>query len=228
MAKKNLQIDVLSTKGKVVSKMTLDEKMFGVNVNPALIAQAVRVYQANKRSGTRFTKTRGDVTGSTRKIYRQKGTGRARHGDIKAPIFVGGGVAHGPKPKDFTLTLPQKMKRKALFGVLTDKLKENHIKVIQGIEKIEPKTKKMQEILQNIHVLQDSKEGEKTMLIVSGKNENVLRAGRNIPYLTIGQVLLLNAFDVLAHTYLLFTKDALNTLQKKSAPGRKRTTKKKL
>lgn len=229
MAKKNLRIDVLDTEGKVASKMTLDEEVFGVNVSPVLIAQAVRVYQANKRLGTRSTKTRGDVIGSTRKIYRQKGTGRARHGDIKAPVFVGGGVAHGPKPKDFTLTLPQKMKRKALLGVLTDKLKENHIKVIQGIEGIEPKTKKMQETLQNIYTFQQGQEGEKTMLILSGKNENVFRAGRNIPYLTIGQVRLLNAFDVLAHTYILFTRDALNTLQpKKSAPGRKRTTKKKL
>lgn len=208
--KKNLQIDVYDIKGKIVSKMNLNDEVFGVNVNPVLIAQAVRIYQANKRLGTRFTKTRSDVIGSTRKIYRQKGTGRARHGDIKAPIFVGGGVAHGPKQKDFTLSLPQKMKRKALFGVLTDKLKENHITVVQEIETVEPKTKNMQEILTNLHLF-DKKKREKILLALSDNNEMVFRAGRNIECLTIAQAKQLNALDVLNHTHIIFTKDAMNT-----------------
>lgn len=221
---KNLQIDVYDTKGKSVSKMTLPEEIFGVNVSPVLIAQAVRVYQANKRLGTRFTKTRGDVIGSTRKIYRQKGTGRARHGDIKAPIFIGGGVAHGPKPKDFTLVLPQKMKRKALFGALTDKLKENHITVIQEIETVEPKTKKMQEILTNLHLF-DKKKRERILLALSKNNETVFRAGRNIECLTITRARQLNALDVLNHTHIILTKDAINTFRQEEAGKKSKVAK---
>ena len=106
-----LTVDVYDTRGKVVEKMHLPKDIFGVDVNQQLIAQAVRVYLANKRQGTVSTKTRGEVTGSTRKIYRQKGTGRARHGSIRAPIFVHGGLVFGPKPRDYSMKFPKKMRK---------------------------------------------------------------------------------------------------------------------
>src|SRR5579885_383385 len=137
----NLLIDVYGIDRKVSGKVSLPHVIFGEKVNKQLLAQAVRVYLANKRQGTVSTKTRGEVDGSTRKIYRQKGTGRARHGSVRAPIFVHGGVVHGPKPRDYSLNLPKKMRRKALFSALSAKLQDGQIKVVAGFEKLEPKTK---------------------------------------------------------------------------------------
>src|SRR6185437_7247197 len=117
-----VSVDVVGIDGKVTGKIALPGEIFGEKLNKALLAQAVRVYLANQRQGNASTKTRGEVDGSTRKIYRQKGTGRARHGSVRAPIFVHGGIAHGPKPRDFSLTMPQKMKQKALFSALSTKL----------------------------------------------------------------------------------------------------------
>src|SRR3972149_7539732 len=113
--KNKLETAVYNPDGKVMKKVTLPADVFDVEVKTELLNMAVRIYQANQRLGTHKAKTRGQVTGSTRKIYKQKGTGRARHGDIKAPIFIGGGIAHGPKPRDFSLNLPKRMKRLALF-----------------------------------------------------------------------------------------------------------------
>src|SRR5258708_225116 len=117
-----VSVDVIGVDGKVSGKVSLPGEMFGEKVNKTLLAQAVRVYLANQRQGNASTKTRGEVDGSTAKIYRQKGTGRARHGSKRAPIFVKGGLVFGPKPRDFSLALPQKMKRKALFGALSAKV----------------------------------------------------------------------------------------------------------
>ncbi len=139
----NLKTDVYNLKGDIVGKTTLPTEIFDVKINPQLISQAIRTYQVNNRLGTVSTKTRSEVAGSTRKIYRQKGTGRARHGSITAPIFIGGGVAHGPKPYDYSLKWPQKMKQAALFGVLTDKFQNGAVKIVRGLEKIELKTKSM-------------------------------------------------------------------------------------
>src|SRR3989344_7875158 len=134
---KGLKADVFDLSGKVTTTVTLPEYLFGAKVNRPLMAQAVRVYLANQRAGTQSTKTRGEVDGSTRKIYRQKGTGRARHGGIRAPIFVGGGIAHGPKPHDFSRELPQKMRRAALFSALSGKLKDGEVKIMKNLDKIE-------------------------------------------------------------------------------------------
>src|SRR3989344_7204583 len=115
----SLTVPVYEISGKEKGSLSLPKEAFSVDVNKALLAQAVRVYQSNQRQGTASTKTRGEVVGSTRKIYRQKGTGRARHGDIKAPIFVGGGVAHGPKSANYRKSISQKMRRIALLGALS-------------------------------------------------------------------------------------------------------------
>jgi large subunit ribosomal protein L4 len=138
---RGVKIDVLDLTGKVQTSIDLPAELFGAKVNKQIMAQAVRVYLANQRQGTQSTKTRGEVTGSTRKIYRQKGTGRARHGGITAPIFVGGGIALGPKPRDYGLSLPKKMRRVALASALTSQLNAGKVKVVDGFDTIEPKTK---------------------------------------------------------------------------------------
>lgn len=207
----NLTLDVFDLDGKVAGKVSLSEVMFGDSVNKNLLAQAVRVYLANKRQGTASTKTRGEVDGSTRKIYRQKGTGRARHGSVRAPIFVKGGVVFGPKPRDYSLVLPKKMKRKALFSALSAKVLEGEVKVLQGLEKIEPKTKHFAGVLQKLGLTDKKK---KVLLVTPASVDNVKRAGRNIEGVSFLQAKQLNAYDVLKNKNLLFMKESLTEMEK--------------
>lgn len=213
-----VKIDVYNIKGKVVSSIGLPKDIFAAKINSTLMAQAVRVYLANQRQGTASTKTRGEVRGSTRKIYRQKHTGRARHGGIRAPIFVGGGIVFGPKPRSYKLTLPKKMKRKALFAALTLKRKDKAIKVITGLEKIEPKTK---EFLGFFKKLSEEKNSVKMkfLLVIPDKMENVSRAVRNIGFVDVLPPELLNTYQVLNHQKIVFTKEALSVLEKKYGLG---------
>lgn len=209
---RSLTSDVYNLKGNVVGKVALPAEIFSAEVKPELIAAAVRVYQANLRSGTHDTKTRSEVIGSTRKIYRQKGTGRARHGAITAPIFIGGGVAHGPHPRDYSLNLPQKMKRLALFGVLTGKLQDGSIKIVRGLEKIDLKTKNMNEALVNLKLANNNNKRKNVLLVTSGDFENVRLAGRNIEYLTIENAKLIYALEILSHKNLLLMEEAVPVL----------------
>lgn len=209
------QIDVFNTAGKVVEKIELPKEIFGAKINPSLLAQAVRVYLKNQQKGTVATKTRGEVKGSGRKIYRQKGTGRARHGDRYAPIFVGGGVAFGPKPRDFNLSLPQKMRRAALFGALASKFSQKAILVVEGLLEIPAKTKEMVKILKNLKLEPQKGQGKlKILLILPKKVENVKRAARNIKGVIITPANLLNTHEVLSNERLIIAKDALGVLEK--------------
>lgn len=208
-----LELSVYDTQGKVMGSMNLPKEIFGVEINNPLVAQAVRVYLANQRRGTLKTKSRGEVKISTRKIYRQKGTGRARHGAASAPIFVGGGIAFGPRPRDFSLKLSQNMRRVALFSALSSKLKDGEIKIVSGLEKLEPKTKKMAEVVNN---LQLTGKNQKILLVTpkSGKDfESVVKGARNIQGLRIIPSSLLNTYEILAHKNILFMKDAIETLR---------------
>ena len=207
----HLTLDVFDLDGKVAGKVSLSEAIFGDKVNKSLLAQAVRVYLANKRQGTASTKTRGEVDGSTRKIYRQKGTGRARHGSLRAPIFVKGGIVFGPKPRDYSLSLPKKMKRKALFSALSAKVLDGEVKVLQGLEKIEPKTKHFAGVLQKLGF--DGKK-KKLLLVTPGSLDNVKRAGRNIEGVSFLPAKQLNAYDVLKNKNLLIMKDSLTEMEK--------------
>lgn len=204
-----LTADVYNLDGSVTGKVTLPSEVFGEKVNKTLLSQAVRVYLANKRQGTVSTKTRGEVDGSTRKIYRQKGTGRARHGSLRAPIFVKGGVVFGPKPRDFSLDLPQKMRRKALFSALSGKLIDNELKVLGNLEKIEPKTKLFVQMLKKLGF---EDKGLKVLLVTSGSVENVKKASRNIQGVSIANAKQLNAYDVLNNKQVLFMKDAIDEM----------------
>lgn len=211
----SLSLNVLNLKGVSSGKVSLSPEIFGAEENPTLLAQAVRVYLANQRQGTRSTKTRGEVVGSTKKIYRQKGTGRARHGSVKAPIFIGGGVAHGPKPKDFSLEFPKVMRRKALFSALSGKLKQERILAISGLESMKEKTKEMVSVLENLKLFMDMKKKDrKVMLIVPKIERNIQLSGRNIQGLTLRSANLLTTYEVLNHNTLVFSKDSFPALEK--------------
>lgn len=203
-----LRVPLFTIKGKQDGQVSLPKAIFGEKVNKVLMSQAVRVYLANQRRGTASTKTRGEVVGSTRKIYRQKGTGRARHGAITAPIFVGGGIVFGPKPRDFSLAMPKKMKKKALFSALSAKLADNAITVVAGLEKITPKTKVMAKLLKTIDV------SNKTLLVIPESIEPVTRAARNIAGVEILPANQLNTYTVLQSKTLLFMQQAIDVMEK--------------
>ncbi|HLD01532.1 MAG TPA: 50S ribosomal protein L4 [Patescibacteria group bacterium] len=209
-----LTVDVYDTRGKVVEKMHLPKDIFGVDVNQQLIAQAVRVYLANKRQGTVSTKTRGEVTGSTRKIYRQKGTGRARHGSIRAPIFVHGGLVFGPKPRDYSMKFPKKMRKAALASALSDKLTKGQIIVLSGLAKIEPKTKAMVAVFE---MLSFPEKNTKVMLVVGKETAHVIRAARNIEGVMYTAPQMMTTYDVMNHNAIVFMKETIEDLIKRFA-----------
>jgi len=205
-------VPMFDVKGAKAGTVALPKEIFGAKINDNLMAQAVRVYLANQRLGTASVKSRGEINASTKKIYRQKGTGRARHGAKSAPIFVHGGVAMGPKPHDFSLKLPKKMKKAALLSALSAKLKDGEIKVLSGYEKIEPKTKSMDKALKNIY-----KDGKRNVLLITYKSENELdslkRASRNLKDVKIINADLLNTYEVIRSRELLFLKSSINALK---------------
>ena len=205
-----LSLPVFDIKGKETGSITLPIDVFGVKINPILMAQAVRVYLANQRRGTVSTKTRGEVQGSTRKIYKQKGTGRARHGSIRAPIFVHGGRVFGPKPRDYSLAFPKKMKKAALFSALSSKVNDAQVKVVDGLEKIEPKTKQMVSVLKQLQLTQKNK---KVLMVLDKKNDTIIKAARNIEGVTIRVAENLTTYEVLQNKMLLFMKSAIVTMQ---------------
>lgn len=206
-----LSVAVYDINGKVVEQISLSKEIFDEPMNKQLLAQAVRVYLANQRMGSASTKTRGEVRGSTRKIYRQKGTGRARHGGVRAPIFVHGGIAHGPKPTDFSMHMATGMKRKALAVALSDKQHDGEIKLVAGLEKMEPKTKLFASFLAK---LIDTKKKQHVLLVTSADQENVLRAAGNIKDIAITAASRLNTYDVVTHRTIILMQDSLAVLEK--------------
>ncbi len=205
-----LSAPLYDIEGKEKGTLTLPKEIFAVEVKPALIAQAIRVYRANQRQGTAKTKTRGQVTGSTRKIYRQKGTGRARHGAIKAPIFVGGGIAHGVTPRDYSLSLPKSQRQKALFGALSTRAKDKEIIAIAeaGLDKV-AKTKVVYNFLKGLKL-----EGKKTTFVLpSTAFKTFARAARNIERLDLVDAVSLNTYQALSGGRLIFLESAVAKLK---------------
>lgn len=200
-------MNVLDITGKATGTITLPKEVFYAPVYPNLIAQAVRVYLANQRAGGAATKTRGKVEGSTRKIYKQKGTGRARHGSIRAHIFVGGGVVFGPVPHDFHLNMPKKMKSKALASILSQKREESSVIVVEGLEKIEPKTKLMAKALAALEA------DKKTLVVVGAAQKNIVKATRNITKVQTLTAHDLHTYAVYTNKKVLFTKQAVDELK---------------
>ena len=198
-------VPVYSLAGRASGTLSLPKEIFGQEINEKLLAQAIRVYTTNQKTFTAKTKTRGEVQGSTAKIYRQKGTGRARHGSIRAPIFVGGGIVFGPKPRKVVLDLPKKMKKKALIYALSAKAKDKEVIGLIGVEKATGKTKQIAVLAKKLNV--------KSALIVTGdKQDNIVRAARNIPGISVLPTNQLNAYDILRHQVLVVTKEGISKL----------------
>lgn len=202
-----LSVALFDQLGREKGLVKLPESVFGAKINNALMAQAVRVYLANQRMGSAKTKTRGQVDGSTRKIYQQKGTGRARHGGIRAPIFVGGGIAHGPRTKDFSLNLSAKMRKASVLSALSLIAKEGKVKVIAGFATLDGKTKPVAKAFLEMGL-------KKTLLVLPEHLEKVFRASRNIDRVTVRQASLLNTYDVLNSGTLVLMQEALPVLEK--------------
>lgn len=205
-----LSVSVYSLAGRAAPSWPLPKEIFGVKVNKSLLAQAIRVYTTNQSKLLGHTKTRGQVEGSTAKIYRQKGTGKARHGSVRAPIFVGGGIVFGPKTRNVKLDLPKKMKRAALINALSSKASDKNIYGLSGIEKATGKTKEIITLLQ--HISPNKKKITSTLFLVDKKTDNVVRGVRNIKGVSVLHTDLINAYDVLKHDVLLITKEAIEKL----------------
>lgn len=199
--------DVVTRSGEKSGTVELPDSIFGIEPNRALLWEVTRMYLANRRQGTASTKRRGEVRGGGKKPWRQKHTGRARVGSIRSPVWKGGGVVFGPKPRDYSYSMPKKKRRLALVSALAEKSKENLIKIIEDFTLDKPKTKEMATILKNLNLV-----GEKTLLAVAELDENLKRSARNIPLLKVAPAKDLNAFEVLAHRYLVLTKRSLDLL----------------
>ncbi len=200
-----LTVPVFDINGKSAGTITLPKEIFGQKVGKNLLAQAIRVYQANSIAHTAHTKTRGEVRGGGKKPWRQKGTGRARAGSSRSPLWVGGGTTFGPRKNEKELKLPQKMRKKALIYALSEKTQSNQIKIISGIEKIEPKTKIISNLLSKL-------ETKGRSLLVTSQNPpagGIKLASRNIPNLKLTAPQNLNAYEVLKNNQILISKEAV-------------------
>lgn len=204
-----MKIEVFDPKGKKIEEISLSKKVFGQKVNEDLLAQYVHVYRTNKRQGTVATKTRAQVSGGGKKPWRQKGTGRARHGSIRSPIWVHGGVAHGPKPRPWSLSMPKKMRKAAMVNALSAKYQSGNLKIVDQISFDKPSTKKMNEIVKKLGL-----EGN-TLIVLNNSDENFVKSVRNLPRLRSASSQNLNVYDVLNCSNLVLLKDSLKSLEEK-------------
>ncbi len=202
-----MQVKVYSTTAAEVGTMELNDAVFGCEYNEALIHQAVVAYQANQRQGTKSALTRTEVRGGGIKPWRQKGTGRARQGSIRAPQWIKGGVVFAPKPRDFSKKLNKKMKAQAFRSALSYKIANNELVVVDDIKLAAPKTKLVAEILKNFNC------DKRTLLIVADDNGDVVRAGSNIAKLTITDAALANVYQLVSNVAIIATKDAVKKIE---------------
>lgn len=201
------KVDVYDIKGKKVSDITLSEEIFGIVPNENIVHSVLVNYQANQRQGTQSTKTRAEVSGGGKKPWKQKGTGRARQGSTRSPQWIKGGIALGPKPRSYTYKVNKKEKRLAIKSVLSSKVLENELTVVDKIPFKEIKTKNMVEALNSLKV-----EG-KTLILLPEKDENVQKSARNIEGVKTTLVNTINVYDLLKYTNLVVTVDTIKKLE---------------
>jgi large subunit ribosomal protein L4 len=200
-------VDVYNVKGDVVGQMELSDAVFGIAPNNHVLHLAVTKQLAAQRLGTHSTKTRSEVRGGGRKPWKQKGTGRARHGSRRSPIWVGGGITFGPTPRSYTFSLPRKIRRLALLSALSAKAQAGEIIVLDKLEFASPKTRDMIAVLENIKV------NGKALIVVEQYNENVEKSGRNIPGILVEDARGINVYDILNSGKVVFTRDAVEKVQ---------------
>lgn len=202
-----IDIPVLNTKGEQVGQEKLDPALLGGRVRFELLKQAVVTYRANLRQGSHKTKSRGEVHGASRKLYRQKGTGRARAGNLRTPVRVGGGHAFAKRPRDYSKKLPQGMRRLARNSAILAKARSGDALIVKGLSMAEPKTKQL------AAVLTATKSDRGALLAVTASDRNLVLSGRNIPGFGLKAVWELNAYDVLRARRLVFTPEAFEALR---------------
>lgn len=201
------KVAVYNTEGTSVGEIELRDDIFGVEINEALLHQVVKMQLANKRQGTQSTLTRAEVRGGGAKPWRQKGTGRARHGSIRSPIWIKGGVAFAPKPRKYGFKMPKKMRRQALKSALSSKVANEDIIVLEALELSEPKTREMVKILKNLEA------DKKALVVLSERDEKVARASGNIQGVKLAYINTLNVLDILNYDKFIITKEAVEKVE---------------
>ncbi|MEA1872298.1 MAG: 50S ribosomal protein L4 [Chloroflexota bacterium] len=198
---------VYTLNGEVVDQIELSQAVFNLPFNEAVVHQAMAGQLAKRRHGTASTKTRGEVKGSTRKVYRQKHTGRARRGDIKSPLLKGGGVVFGPKPRAYRQAMPKKMRKLALKCLLSAKVREGNIRLLQELDFEEPKTKGMINVLSSLGI--DSS----TLILTAQSTPNVVKSAANLPEVKVLPSALINVLDLLSYEILVATVPAIRNIE---------------
>ena len=201
------KVNVYDMSGKEVDSLELSNDIFGVEVNEHVLYEAVKNQLANKRQGTQSTKTRAEVRGGGKKPWRQKGTGRARHGSSRSPIWVGGGVTFGPKPRDYSYKLPKKVKRLALKSALSSKVEDKEIIVLDDLKLEEIKTREIKNILANLNA------SKKAVIVMDEKDDVIVKSAKNIPNVVTLTVNTLNVYDILNSDSFIITKDAVKKVE---------------
>ncbi len=202
-----IKLSLHDIKGKEIGEISLKDNIFNTKINKYLVHQVVKRYLAGKRRGTASTKNRSEVRGGGAKPWRQKGTGRARAGTIRSPIWVGGGIVFGPTPRDYSFSLPKKMKTAALKSVLSNKAKNNEIIILEKLSLEKNKTKKMVEILENLKAF------KKPLVIIGKEDKKIEQAIRNIKDAMVLPVSKINSYDLLNQGKIIFTKEALKQIE---------------
>jgi len=200
-------VKVHNLKNEEVGEVELSDAVFGAPLNEALIHAAVRNFMANGRQGTSATKTRGDVSGAGRKLWKQKGTGRARIASIRSPLWKGGGNVHGPQPRDWSYNMPKKMRQGALRSALSARVREGNVFVVDGWTMDKPKTKDFSTSLGKLGL------AGKTLIVDSLENENLLLSARNVRHAKVVNSFGLNIYDLLYHDHLVMSRNAANELE---------------
>lgn len=201
------KVALYNMQGEEIGQVDLKDEIFAVKISEASMHRVVKMHLANRRQGTVSVKDRGEVSGGGRKPWRQKGTGRARHGSTRSPIWVGGGTVFGPSPRDFSYTVPKKVKRLAIKSALTSKVRDGELLVVDSITFDKPRTKSMVQLLNNL------KTGKKVLLVTGVDSDNVVKSARNIPGVKTLPANQINVYDILNYQNLLLTKDALDRVE---------------
>lgn len=213
-------VKVRNLKNKEVGDVELLDAVFGVELNESLIHAAVVNYQANGRQGTSATKTRGNVSGSGKKLWKQKGTGRARIASLRSPLWKGGGNVHGPQPRDWSYQMPKKMRRGALRSALSERLREGNLIVIDEFSFAGPKTKDFLGAVGTLNLSDNKRKPVKTLIVDSLDNANLLLSSRNVEKTKVTNSFGLNIYDILYHEKLLISKSAVEELNALLDPKR--------
>jgi large subunit ribosomal protein L4 len=200
-------LDLLTIGGAVKGQVELSAALFDQKGKKGLVWEAVKCYLANQRQGNACTKTRAEVSGTGKKPHRQKHTGHARQGSKRSPQFVGGGIAWGPRPRDYSYELPKKLRRQALVLALSARKGEDAVMVVEDFELPEPKTREMVKVLKGLNL------DGKVLLLTGVASENLKRASRNLPGLTVTTARLVNTYDVVSHERIVLTESALKQLE---------------